>query len=422
MRLRCCIVLVCVSILGFARLSAGLAQLDSVRDFSVSRTSLNFAGLAAGAAGGQILRAWGVSIESASGDLPIIAVDAVAGQRFSLLSNANDDASQNVALILNLSRPARQMGFTLRNGTATTMATVTAFDNQGRQVGEFVVDQISRTGGPFVGFETTDEDETFSKVLIDYGDAEEAEQIIDLEITFIHRPFFTSFLAQVADGVFGANTFQTTVIVTNLANTTAQGNIRFTGDDGMPIDMALRENDSAQSILTAGLGGSVIFQLLPFSSRSYTTSGLNSPPVQAYAEIRSSAPIGTTAIFRAVVNSRAFEAGVGATTAFHRISAAVSREAAGFDSGIAVANPNDEAVQALIQLISGGAVVATNTTFLSLGSGQHVAAFLPELFGDIEADFQGTILINSPLPLVATVLRTATGIVSSSLPIGGTER
>ena len=324
--------------------------------------------------------------------------------------------------ILNLSRPARQMGFTLRNGTATTMATVTAFDNQGRQVGEFVVDQISRTGGPFVGFETTDEDETFSKVLIDYGDAEEAEQIIDLEITFIHRPFFTSFLAQVADGVFGANTFQTTVIVTNLANTTAQGNIRFTGDDGMPIDMALRENDSAQSILTAGLGGSVIFQLLPFSSRSYTTSGLNSPPVQAYAEIRSSAPIGTTAIFRAVVNSRAFEAGVGATTAFHRISAAVSREAAGFDSGIAVANPNDEAVQALIQLISGGAVVATNTTFLSLGPGQDVAAFLPELFGDIEADFQGTILINSPLPLVATVLRTATGIVSSSLPIGGTER
>jgi len=421
MRLRECIVFLCVSILGVPLLSAGLVPLVSARDFSPTRTSLNFGNLVPGASVGQALGAWGVSIESADGDQPFAVADLLGGQPVIALSNANDGASQNAPLIVNLRRPARQMGFTLRNGSSSTMATISAFDNQGRQVGEFVVDHVNRSFGPFVGFETTEAGESFSKVLIDYGDAGEAEQILDLEITFLQRPFFTSFLAQVADGMFGGNTFQTTVIVTNLANTTAQGEIQFMGDDGEVLDIALRDTETGESFSPAGFGGASLFPIRPFSSRSFTTSGLSSPTIQAYAEIRSSAPVATTAVFRAIVNGTAFEAGVGGTTPRHRISAAVSREASGFDSGIAVANPNAEAVQASLQLISRGAVVAFNDAFLSLAPGQHVAAFLPELFPDIEADFRGSILIRSPLPLVATVLRTAAGIVSSSLPAGGTE-
>ena len=421
MRSRETIVFLCVSILGVPLLNADLAPLDAARDLSATRTSLNFGGLVQGASGGQLFAAWGVSIESADVGQPFIVADLLAGQPVVLLSNVNDGASQNSPLIINLSRPAHQMGFTLRNGSSSTMATISVFDNQGRQVGQFVVDQISRTFGPFVGFETTEQGESFSKVLIDYGDAGEAEQILDLEITFVDRPFFTSFLAQVADGVFGGNTFQTTVIVTNLSNTTAQGDIQFRGDDGMVIDMALRDSETGESLSPAGFGGGSLFPIRPFSSRSFTTSGVNSPPVQAYAEIRSSAPVATSAVFRAIVNGTASEAGVGGTTPGHRISAAVSREAAGFDSGIAVANPNAEVVRASLQLISGGRVLAINEDFLLLAPGQHVAAFLPELFPDIEADFQGAIFITSPLPLVATVLRTAASIVSSSLPTGGTE-
>lgn len=427
MRSRYWIALIFVFILGLSPLVAAVNRLDSLADFSPSRLVFDFTGLSEGTASGDIFRAWGVSFESADGDPTPLVFDLVAGQPLSALSNSNDGSSEGQPLVINLSRAVRQIGFTLRNGGGGTSADVRAYDNQGNLLGSVHLDNVNATFGPFLGLETSNADELISKVVIDYGDSPRAEQIIDLALTFSEPPFFTTYLAHIGDGAFSGNFFQTSIIVTNLSNTTAQGEVRLMGDDGSPLDLALIDEDSGEMISPQGEGFVPVFPVPGFSSKVFTTAGDDvSPPVAGYAEIRSSRPIAATAVFRAVVSGEAFEAGVAGGPPAHRILAAVTRMQ-GFDSGIAVANPNGEAVSATIRLLNaGGSTLSENSDFLDLAAGEHKAAFLPDIFPDLDFDqlpeLQGSILINSELPLIVTVLRTTQGgLVSSSLPVGTPE-
>lgn len=50
-------------------------------------------------------------------------------------------------------------------------------------------------------------------------------------------------------------------------------------------------------------------------------------------------------------------------------------------------------------------------------SGTHMASFVPELFPDAPSTLNGSILIRSDVPIVATVIRTLSGLVSASLQV-----
>ena len=52
-----------------------------------------------------------------------------------------------------------------------------------------------------------------------------------------------------------------------------------------------------------------------------------------------------------------------------------------------------------------------------MDSGTHIAAFVPGLFPGSPATLAGRILISSDVPIVATVIRTLSGLVSASLQV-----
>ena len=96
----------------------------------------------------------------------------------------------------------------------------------------------------------------------------------------------------------------------------------------------------------------------------------------------------------------------------------------GVNSGIAVVNSSDAASDATAFLLtSSGEVIQVEEGQLDLLGGQHRAVFLDELFGDLpEGDVEGSLLVTSDQPLAIVVLRTIFGLVSSSLPVGSTQR
>ncbi len=96
----------------------------------------------------------------------------------------------------------------------------------------------------------------------------------------------------------------------------------------------------------------------------------------------------------------------------------------GVNSGIPVVNSSDAASDATAFLLtSSGEVIQVEEGQLDLLGGQHRAVFLDELFGDLpEGDVERSLLVTSDQPLAIVVLRTIFGLVSSSLPVGSTQR
>ena len=94
------------------------------------------------------------------------------------------------------------------------------------------------------------------------------------------------------------------------------------------------------------------------------------------------------------------------------------------NSGIAAVNISSEANSSSIRLLNGNGVeIASHLDVLDLEGGQQKARFLDEIFPDVPAqDLDGTLVITSDKPLVVAILRTAAGLVVSSLPVGSTQR
>jgi hypothetical protein len=404
--------------LGFltGQLSAQLGEVADREDFSTESVEFDFEGPKSGSLAGDVLSRWGLNFLKGSVGVPTIMTRFELVFSNNLLHNGDGTGqSAEIPLVINLKHPALKVGFEMSNGDENTQVTVTAFDELGNKLGS-----VQRSGleePAFLGV-GVGESLGISKVVLSYGADEKSEEIDDLIVEYVDRPEFASYLAQIADGpIPGFGTFQTTIIVTNVSNSTASGELAFFDGSGDPL--ALDFGDGEKSTLD--------LMIRPSSSVTFVSSGTASPVGVGYARILSSVPVDGTAVFRLTRPNGeiASEAGVGSDRGrVDAVGAVEKLVAENFDSGIAAVNISDSEASAEIQLYDqSGEAVDLNKSLLELPPGGHTSGFLSSIFPDLQSeDFSGTIRVVSDVPLAVVIMRTANGVVISSLPVGSLQK
>ena len=381
--------------------------------FTGDSVRLDFQGLPPDMEVGRLLAKWGITFEVGDSGNPQIVQFVALGSTKNVVRNVPPaGTSANKPLVLNFRYPVNRVGVVLGNGAAGTQVRMEAFNRFGASLGV-----VQRNGLPepeLIEFDTAHVN-GISKLTIGYGADQNAEQLESLQIDYLERPSFVTFLAQVGNGAIpGVGSLQTTLVVSNLSNSTAVGELRFFGSNGAPLAFQIEGVSANQFPLN----------IPPFSSKSLTTAG--AALGVGYARIEASVPVEGTAVFRIVAPTGAVltEAGVGSNPGAALSVGAVQKTVQGsFDSGIAIVNTTNRQASAWVELYNQlGQRVATNGEIAALGPGEHAAQFLADMFPAFaNQDFDGTVRITSDVPLAVAILRTAVGQVLSSLPVGSTE-
>ena len=297
-------------------------------------------------------------------------------------------------------------------------AELKAYDSAGRLLGTFESPEIDATLGVFFGIKATSGAPIY-KVTISYSSSQLQEQVLDFSFAYQTRPDFASVIPQIGDADLGSVALRTIIIVTNLTDSTAQGQVAltlFSLDDGSEVDLELA-GGSGTALATAGMANS--FSIPPRGSAVLTTPGTSDPVVQGYGIVGASVPVQSTAVFQILDGAGAptLEAGIAGTQAATFQSATVARAQLGsVDAGVALANTGNTTASVGLQLVNtANEVVGLFQT--DMAPGTHMAGFVPNLFPGAPANFAGSILINSDAPVAATVIRTLSGLVSASLQV-----
>ena len=388
-----------------------IKRLDDTNAFSGASVTIDFEGQIEGADASNLFGSWHLAFRAPQPDVVRIRTEFVLFSNNVIRNEASGDSSADRPLIINLGHPFKRVGFVLGNGGPGVSATARAFDDLGNLLGAEIVDNLMEA--TFLGLE--DEGTAgISKITIDYG-AAAAEEIDDLIFDYGFAHVFNTYVAQVADGPLPGGALQTVLVVSNLSATIADGELRLFDTNGAPL--ALDLNGTTASVFP--------FSLEPFGSSTFNSSG-EGPLSVGYACIEANAPVDSTAIFRVLdtEGNATSEAGIGGATGKYISVGVVQRRLDGdFNSGIAVVNISSEANSSSIRLLGGdGMEIASDPDVLDLEGGQQKARFLNEIFPDLPAqDLDGTLVITSDKPLVVVILRTAAGVVISSLPVGSTQ-
>ncbi len=396
--------------------SGAFGQLVDVSNsprFSADSVAFTFNEYFPGAEAGRVLGAWGIRMSGQSGSVPRFKLYVIAGSINVVVENsASEDTSANKALVLDFDQPAKTVSFWVLAPPKDSELTVEAYSPLGVRLGEIRKEVLSRE---LVAVSTSNL-AGIGKLVISWGSNPDPEEIDDLQVEFLERQPHVVYLAQIGNGAIpGVGALQTTVVVTNLSNSTAQGELAFFAGDSSPLELQFgSESGSAFSL-----------EIPPAASVSFTTAG---PDLKVgYARVTSRVPVEATAIFRVVgpTGNVLTEAGVGsARPALLQVGAVQKERAQDFDSGIAVVNVGEKQAKAVLELLNpAGQVIATNDEIVDLNSGAHTAAFLSQIFPSVaNQNFEGSIRIRSNQPMAAVILRAKQGLVYSSLPVGSTEK
>ena len=406
-------------------LSIGLARADVIEvteesQLAPDRVVLDFAGRARCSAADNF-RNWGIGIGSDGGFTPVVEQIFVLGFVASFLRNgtctetpAGDDSSP--LLIFDFKYPVTEAVFSLVNGGPGVTAELKAYDSAGRLLGTFQSPEIDAAQGVFFGIKATS-GPPISKVTIGYSSSELEEQVTDFSVAYQTRPDFASVIPQIGDAVLGSGALRTIIVVMNLTDSTAQGQVALFSQDGSEMDLELAGGGGTALATDGGMANA--FSIPPGGSAVLTTPGTSEPVVQGYAIVGASVPVQSTAVFQILDGAGAptLEAGIAGTQEATFQSATVSLgELGSVDTGVALANTSDTTASVSLQLV--------NTDNVELGfrridmePGTHMAGFVPGLFPGAPANFAGSILINSDVPVAATVIRTLSGLVSASLQV-----
>lgn len=398
----------------FTSLSAQVKRLaDPQRDFSSSAVLLGFIEAQDGAEASEIFSKWGVLFSGDGGTPRIREITQrfdihILPPRLTALRNEPDSGSSaNRALIINFKFPVRRVGFALGNGNENTFATMKAYNAAGNFLGTLT--QEVQKNGPFTGIEVL-ANSGLSKVTIDYGGSERAEEISSLIFEYVSRPRFTTFLPQVGDGRLPAGSLQTTIVVMNLAASTAKTSVHLLDSDGQPLSLVFEDGTLASKL---------DFTLSAFQTQTFTTKGVITPGAAGYARIESNVPIKAAAIFRVLDLDAAVrsEAAIGDDAPRVVTVAAIERvRQKEMDTGIAIVNASTREAAIRIDLRSPTQI--SFSKLLKLPPGAHIAQFSAEMFTELATrDFEGTAVLSSSEPIAVTVLRTNRGLPTSSLPI-----
>lgn len=395
---------------------AQVSKLMGQDQFSGESVLLKFDEQPDGAPARDLYSQWGLTFLGNDAIQPEVTerLNALAMQ-FNVILNGN--SSPDVPLIIDFHFPVQKVGFRLGNGASGVTATLTAFDSQGKNLGSV---QQSLESDTFVGISTSSS-LGISKLLVDYGSSANSEQLNNIIFDYVSRPRFISYLAQIASGpVPGGKSLQTVIVISNMTNSTAQGDLRLFADDGSPLNVDLDgTTDSTFSLSVPAFG-----------TRTFTTTETGSLAV-GYACIDASTPVQGTAVFRIFDSSGQLnaEAGVSADTPKIRVLGPAQHFLTGdFNTGFAVVNGSDEATTVRVDLFQGtGGPLTTPPNGqpfnIDLEPHGHAAMFLTEMFHTLaDEDFTGTIVISSPKPITVVLLRSSGGLVRSSLQTGSTQK
>lgn len=410
--------LLVVLLFHFPALFGAVTKITDGSVFSGESVAINFEQLADGSLVATVYDGWGVQFGESDQSQPAIhTISSALGTFNNVVRNINpQDSSANVPLILNFLKPVSKVGFVLGNGTDATQATISAFGPDGTELGSIQQDELDEP--QFVGI-STDDSGGMSKVVLSYGAAAEEEQIDNLTFEYVTREQFEVALAAVGDGPIDATSmFRTTIVISNLTNSTAVGEIAFFRGEGVATSITVEDEGG---LVTEN---SFDFAIQPFRSRTLVTTGESDPIFSGYARIGSNVPVEATAIFQVVTPEGELltEAGVGSAVGKVISVGAAQRFTVGnLNSGIAVVNLGSAATTASVRFRSESG--ATSNIGIPLEPGEHLAKFLSEMFEQFaNDDFQGTLTISSSQPLALIILRTVQGLPFSSLPVGSTQR
>jgi len=221
------------------------------------------------------------------------------------------------------------------------------------------------------------------------------------------------YLSHVANGNYGDGSFRMTFILFNNGDTDTTAQLVLTDDNGQPLLMTI-----------TGLGTNSQFsiQLPAGSTQILQTDGLGNL-VAGAAVVTSTASIGVSAIFTIYDRNGNYvtESGVGSSEPL--VSFVIPVDTTGlFNTGLALFNFSGiDAPITLTLRDTGGQQAAT--TQMNLASHGHTAKFVAgagQLFPAVTS-FQGTLLIQSTIPIAAMVLRqNLTPLSYTSLPVVST--
>ena len=233
----------------------------------------------------------------------------------------------------------------------------------------------------------------------------------------VYRPTNTIYLPQIADGMSAS----TMISLANLSQELTLGTLEFLDNDGNAVAVGV---EGLVDPVT-----SVNFSIQPNATVRIQTTGQSDPLVTGWARATATQPIRGTAVFQVSgANSVLFEAGVGDAPATGKASLLVSRVSAfltaNVNTGVAMANPLDETATVTLTFQRRLPEIAVFEEALTLLPGEHIAQFIDQLFGAENADVgsEGTLLIESDIPIVITALRTQNGFQMSSYPVGIPEK
>ena len=210
----------------------------------------------------------------------------------------------------------------------------------------------------------------------------------------------TFYFPQVAIGAFENGYWTTTIFLSNATGATASGQIVLTRSDGGRFRS--RWFDEAGN--RVGSENIVPFQLGPRESRKFSAAA-DIQLMTGFATVSSnSAGVVGTAMFTQLdlAGNMTAEAGVPMGIPLGKQAVFVDT-VNGFQTGVAIANPNTAALHINFELVSDtGQIIATQAR--DLAPGQHLAIFTSQLFPDAPP-MVGRLQFYCVNPMVAVALR-----------------
>ncbi len=268
-------------------------------------------------------RNWGIGIGSDGGFSPV--VDQIFVPLAGVVSFLRNGTCEDVPagedpsplLIFDFEYPVTEVAFNLGNGGAGVTAELKAYDSAGRLLGTFQSPEVDAGQGVFFGIRVTS-GPPISKITISYNSPQLQERVIDFSFAYQTRPEFASVIPQIGDATLGAASLRTIIVVTNLTDTTAEGQVALFSPDASDLDLELTGTGGTAPATNAGTANG--FLIRPRGSAVLRTPGTSDPVVQGYAIVSANVPVQSTAVFQILDEAGAptLEAGIAGTQPGYR--------------------------------------------------------------------------------------------------------
>jgi hypothetical protein len=224
-----------------------------------------------------------------------------------------------------------------------------------------------------------------------------------LTVTVLASAQTTGYFPQIADGVQGGGiTWKTTIYVTNPApsgTSPASVNITFTASSGAPFNISFVDSTG-----TPAGTGSLSFTISGGQTQKFVSTGAGALSIGFGTLSASSTVVGNAVFSEFGAGGLISEASVSAADANMNQAIFVDTQA-GFDTGVAYANPNSGPVSIGLELLNTQGVRVVPSTQQTLAGSQQTASFVKGGLFPTSPALAGSMRITSSAPIAVVALR-----------------